>query len=207
MTTSAVQKPFRQKNRIIFLWLFAALVVAVMILGRPALSETSPIHEIFEVTGFLLVLTGVFGRLWSILYIGNKKNASLVATGPYSVTRHPLYFSSTIAVTGAGLFYGSIALAAALCVGSCAVFYYTAKREEKYLQGLFGTWYGLYAETVPLFWPDFRLFKSDKEVTFSTRALATTFRDAVFLVLLYPALELLEYLHVHNLIIGLFQLP
>lgn len=205
--TSTVQRPFRQKKRIVFLWLFAAFVVSMMILGRPALSETSPSHDLFEVSGFLLVLIGVFGRLWSILYIGNKKNASLVTTGPYSVTRNPLYFFSTIAVTGAGLFYGSIALAAVLCVGSCAVFYYTAKREEKYLQSLFGARYGLYAETVPLFWPDFRLFKSDKEVTFSTRALATTFRDAVFFVLLYPALELLEYLHVHDLIVGLFQIP
>lgn len=207
MTTSRVQKPFRQKNRIVFLWLFAATVVSLMIMGRPALGETSPIHDLLEVAGFLLVLAGVFGRLWSILYIGNKKNASLVTTGPYSMTRNPLYFFSTIAVTGTGLFYGSLALAVALCAGSCIVFYYTAKREESYLRSLFGGQYGLYAETVPLFWPDFRLFKSNEEVTFSTRALATTFRDALFFVLLYPALEMLEYLHVEEIVVALFHLP
>lgn len=207
MTTSSAHKPFRQKNRIVFLWLFAAFVVTVMILGRPVLQETSPLHDLFEVCGFLLVLTGVFGRLWSILYIGNKKNASLITSGPYSVTRNPLYFFSMIAVTGAGLFYGSLALTAVLGVGTYFVFYYTAKREENYLRSLFGSQYKVYAQTVPLFWPDFGLFKSDKEVTFSTRALATTFRDAVFFVLLYPALELLEYLHVSDLVVALFHLP
>lgn len=204
---TAVQKPFRQKNRITFLWLFAASAMIVMILCRPAISERSPIHDLFEVSGFLLVLTGVFGRLWSILYIGNKKNASLVTTGPYSVTRNPLYFFSTIAVTGAGLYYGSIALAVALCAGSCIVFYYTAKREENDLRSLFGARYGLYAETVPFFWPDVRLFKSEKEVTFSTRPLGRTFRDAIFFVMLYPALELLEYFHVNEMTVTLFHLP
>ncbi|MDI7861085.1 isoprenylcysteine carboxylmethyltransferase family protein [Rhizobiaceae bacterium n13] len=178
-----------------------------MILTQPALPENSYLHEATETVGLALVILAVFGRLWSILYIGSKKNRELVTTGPYSMTRNPLYFFSLCGLAGIGLIFGSMVLTIAILLAGAIVFYYTARREASYLKSTFGAAYEAYARRTPLIVPYPWRYQSHKEVTFSTAALAKTFLDCLPFLALYPLIELLEYVHAIGYFTPLLQLP
>jgi protein-S-isoprenylcysteine O-methyltransferase Ste14 len=149
-------------------------------------------HERIEAHGIALILIGIGGRLWSILYIGGRKSAEIVATGPYSVVRNPLYFFSTIAAAGVGAQTGSITVAVAATVLCAISFYIVALREESHLKGLFGEPYHAYLARVPRFVPNPRLFRDQAEVTFSPRVFNHTLRDGLVFLVSIPCFELIE---------------
>lgn len=206
MNSTATQ-PFDQKRRIATLWLMATGFAALIVLTQPLIPENSYWHEMIESCGLALVLVAVLGRLWSILYIGSKKNNELVTRGPYSMTRNPLYFFSITGLAGIGLIFGSLAATALLLVVGTLVFHYTARREAAFLQAKFGTSYDDYARKTPLILPRKELYESSEEVTFSVKALTRTFRDCLPFLVLYPLIELVEYLHATGALQVLVRLP
>ena len=80
-------RPFAQIKRIRLLQAGVPLIAAVLIFSRPAWNEDAAAHELIELTGAGLVLFCIFGRLWSILYVGGRKNSELIDVGPYSITQ------------------------------------------------------------------------------------------------------------------------
>jgi protein-S-isoprenylcysteine O-methyltransferase Ste14 len=200
-------QPFFQKKRLIALWMGAITFVLLTIFSRPQLAETKFVNVVFEQVGLLLILAGIFGRLWSILYVGGRKNKQLVTTGPYSMTRNPLYFSSMLSIAGVCMLFGSVFIMLLFPVIMFCVFIYTAKREAGYLQHLFGSQYDNYARNTPLFWPKFSRIQNDREVIISTSTLVSTFRDALLLIALIPLSELLDYLHGNGYLVARFVVP
>ena len=81
---------FSQRSRIHLLQAGSVLLVAVILLTQPLL--VGRVHTFIEMVGVTLAIVCIGGRLWSCLYIGSRKNRELVTTGPYSITRNPLYF-------------------------------------------------------------------------------------------------------------------
>ena len=189
-----VSQAFVQRKRLIFVRAAAVLAVVLLLLTKPALTEGSNGHETLEFLGFCLVLACVAGRLWSILYVGGKKNEELVSTGPFSMSQNPLYFFSTVGAVGIGLLYGSLVAAAVLGVASFLIFRVTARKEAEYLLGKFGPAYTAYIKTTPRFWPNPLLYRDDDQLQFSTRALKRTFHDGLYFLAIFPAIELIEYL-------------
>ena len=185
--------PVDQSKRILGLRLGALLVLPLIVLARPVL-DGSLAGIAMEQAGILLVVAGVLGRFWSILYIGGRKNAQVVMDGPYSMCRHPLYLFSTVAMTGFGLMTQSVVLALLVGGMTFAILSLTASREEAYLRSSFGSAYDDYARRVPRILPDPRLFRSPPEVTFSVRTLRTNFFDALVFLGLLPLSELLAAL-------------
>jgi protein-S-isoprenylcysteine O-methyltransferase Ste14 len=200
-------QPFFQKKRLIAVWMGAITFVLLTIFSRPQLAETKFVNVVFEQVGLLLILAGIFGRLWSILYVGGRKNKQLVTTGPYSMTRNPLYFSSMLSIAGVCMLFGSVFIMLLFPVIMFCVFIYTAKREAGYLQHLFGSQYDNYARNTPLFWPKFSRIQNDREVIISTSTLVSTFRDALLLIALIPLSELLDYLHGNGYLVARFVVP
>lgn len=189
-----VSQAFVQRKRLIFVRAAAVLAVLLLFLTKPALGEGTNGHETLEFFGFCLVLACVAGRLWSILYVGGKKNEELVSTGPFSMSQNPLYFFSTLGAVGIGLAYGSLVAAAVLGVASFLIFRVTARKEAEYLLGKFGPAYTAYIKTTPRFWPNPLLYHDDDQLQFSTRALKRTFHDGLYFLAIFPAIELIEYL-------------
>lgn len=187
--------PFDQKKRIRILQLFGIFAIASLLFSKPVWTDDEPVREILEFTGYLFVFICVFGRLWSILFVGSRKNSELVTTGPYSMTRNPLYVFSTLGVIGVGLAYGSLLVAVILGAISYLVFMITAQKEANFLSEKFKTEYKAYAAVTPMFWPDFRLYKDGGETTFSPTALFKTFRDVLVFVIMLPLIEGLEFMH------------
>lgn len=196
---------FNQKIRIALFWLLAFVFLPAIVFIQPYWSGSS-LHEALEVGGLMLVFFAILGRLWSILYIGTRKNRELVVVGPYSMTRNPLYLFSLVGVFGVGLMVGSLVLALTMTAACYAIFLYTARREATYLSNRFGPAYDDYARRTPLFLPDPFLYKGVAGATFSQRALTATFRDSLFLLALFPLIEGLEYLHANGQIPALVTL-
>ena len=102
-------------------------------------------------------LVAAFGLLVRGLASGHlRKDEELATTGPYAVTRNPLYFGS--AFLAAGFIVAGHSLWAGLIVGLYfAVFYYAVIRnEEADLRKRFGAEFEDYAARTPLFFPGFR---------------------------------------------------
>ncbi|MEC9244743.1 MAG: isoprenylcysteine carboxylmethyltransferase family protein [Pseudomonadota bacterium] len=194
MSASLSPTPFNQRRRLLVIQFLSVFALVALLLSRPAWREDRPFHEFIEMTGLALVLMCVFGRLWSILYVGNRKNAVLVTSGPYSITRNPLYLFSTIGATGIGLMFGSVVVATTMGLLSYLVFRATAAKEAVYLRNKFANQYRSYAARTPLFWPDFRLYQDIGETSFSPDALKKTFLDALYFLALFPVIEGLEYI-------------
>ena len=168
----------------------ALALSGAMLFGRSTLPDIY--HEPLELFGVMLMVTGIGGRLWSTLYIGGRKSAEVVETGPYSVTRNPLYLFNAVAAAGAGAQLGSI-MAMVGFGALCAVgFYIVVLREEEFLRARLGRPYEDYCARVPRFLPDFRLYRDQAEVTFRPRLLRNTLRDGLVVFLALPLFETIE---------------
>jgi protein-S-isoprenylcysteine O-methyltransferase Ste14 len=194
---------YQASRRLVLGLVIGLLCMLLVFTGSP---HSELMHERIEAHGLALILIGIGGRLWSILYIGGRKSAEIVATGPYSVVRNPLYFFSTIAAAGVGSQTGSITVSAAAAVLCAVAFYIVALREETHLKALFGPPYEAYLLRVPRFFPNPRLYRDQAEVTFSPRVFNHTLRDGLAFLISIPCFELIEEGQEHGLIPILFYL-
>lgn len=191
-------RPFDQSIRIGLLRLGAIILLPLLILTHPYFGGDGLIYELMEVVGTLLIIACVLGRFWSILYVGKHKNRGVVTDGPYSITRNPLYFFSTIGAFGVGLLFGKLTLALVLGIGVFAILYRTALKEQAYLTAEFGAAYADYATRVPMFLPDLRLFRTSDDVTVSAAAIRRNLLDAFVFLSAIPLAELSAALHEHT---------
>jgi len=108
------------------------------------------------------VLVGVatVGRLWCSRYISGYKNFELIISGPYSVTRNPLYFFSFLVFTGIGLSTESVTFTLGLVLAFALVYPVIIRREERFLQDKFGRAFSDYCARTPRFFPTSALFMS-----------------------------------------------
>lgn len=120
---------------------------------------------------WVLLLAGGGLRLWATMYLGGRKNDVLVAEGPYSMCRNPLYFGTFLILLSAAFFLQSVIFA----VGAVGIFlfYYfaTIPSEEVYLRQQLGTPYENYCRTVPRLFINPWLFRTSGHVTVKMRAL------------------------------------
>ncbi|HTV67470.1 MAG TPA: isoprenylcysteine carboxylmethyltransferase family protein [Rhizobiaceae bacterium] len=184
--------PVNQRLRIHAVQAAALAAAAMLLLVQPRLHGEW--HELIEMTGVGLVLVCIAGRMWSILYVGSKKNLELVTSGPYSLTRNPLYFCSMLGAAGIGLMQGSVIVALALAALTYAIFAITAAKEADYLRTVFGARYDAYAAETPMFWPKLSGYRDAPEIAFSPRALRRTFLDGLVFLAAFPAIEAIEHL-------------
>lgn len=136
-------QPVAQRTRIYIVRAGALVFGTLLLLTHPAM--VGHLHESVERASVVLVLACIVGRMWSILYVGSRKNRELVSAGPYSMSRNPLYFFSTIGAVGIGLMHGSVVVALLLGLFTYLVFLITATKEAEHLQTLFGSRYEAYA--------------------------------------------------------------
>lgn len=107
----------------------------------------------------LLALAGVGFTLWSLLYLGRSfsilpQARRLVTSGPYGVSRNPVYLGEVAGAWAAYLptlgWLGALVLAA-----NIGLLMLRVRAEERVLAGALGAEYAAYCERVPRFvpWP------------------------------------------------------
>jgi len=110
-------------------------VLAVgVILG--ALFTSSVFHgtatgEWMEMSGFVLLMFAALGRVWCALYIAGRKNLVLCKSGPYALSRNPLYFFSLVGVVGFGVALQSAIATAVLCAAFGIYYWFVIRDEER----------------------------------------------------------------------------
>jgi protein-S-isoprenylcysteine O-methyltransferase Ste14 len=192
METSTVA-PANQKRRINTLRVVMVMMLPLIVLTRPGLPLPEILIELIESTGILLVIGGVLGRFWSILYIGSRKNTMVMQDGPYSMCRHPLYLFSVLSVLGFGFMLGSVVLTILMTGLIFYVLHDIAGKEERFLRSEFGPAYEAYAARVPRILPRLGQFHTPQSVAFDVTTLRRNFFDALVFLSLIPFGEFMEY--------------
>lgn len=196
-----------QSARRLALAVLLAVVFAVLLFGQSMVPPETPLHEGLEMVGIVLIVIGIAGRLWSTLYIGGRKSALVVADGPYSITRNPLYVFSSVAAIGVGAQMGSITAAIGFGVVCAAAFHIVILREEKFLTASLGAPYQAYLAKVPRFFPKLSLYDEGEPIGFRPSALMMTLLDGLVFLVAMPLFELIDAAQESGTLPVLFHLP
>ena len=182
---------YQQRRRLAIGAVVVLLVVALLFVGSRSAGH---FHEYIEAFGLSLIVAAIIGRMWCTLYIGGRKSAEIVRSGPYSVTRNPLYVFSTIGAMGIGAQTGSLIVALGFGILCYVAFSIVIRAEEKFLEQNFGEPYRAYCRDVPRFFPKLSLYNDDATVTVKLDRLYHTFTDGLVFFVAYPFFEFIEYL-------------
>lgn len=169
-------------------------VLAIVVLPWVSSAWPQPgwINEGLEWAGLFFLVLAVLGRCACMLYLGGRKGADLVAEGPYSVCRNPLYVFSILAVFGMGLQTGSLVVGLVLAALASLIFYWIVSEEEILLRQAFGDSYVAYCKQTPKFLPKWSLWRSPQHVTVDLQGVWKTVRDALPYFLSIPVFEAIE---------------
>jgi protein-S-isoprenylcysteine O-methyltransferase Ste14 len=189
---------------VLFLMLVVGFCVLLFVSSYP---EQSEVHEFVEAVGVSLIGIAIVGRLWCTLYIGGRKSAEIVASGPYSIVRNPLYVFSAIGAAGAGAQTGSAIVALVFGVVTAVAFSVVARREEAFLREKFGATFDAYCAKVPRMMPRLPLYRDAATLTVTPRTLYTTFFDSLVFFAAMPVFEFVEHLQLEHVLPVLLRLP
>jgi protein-S-isoprenylcysteine O-methyltransferase Ste14 len=114
--------------------------------------------------GVVLVAAGLAFATWARVALGRfwtsapsiKAEHDLVRTGPYALTRHPIYTGLLLAVAATAMLRGTIAALGGLALFAVALTL-KVQEEERLLVTHFGEAYRSYQAEVPAILPGFRL--------------------------------------------------
>ena len=119
-----------------------------------ALSITQPL-SVFTGVGAGLIIIGQMVRVWAVSHIGPSSRsrtvnaAKLTYTGPYELTRNPLYIANILMFSGTGIATGNLGFAACCFLGFSVYFHLIVLFEESYLEVRLGEIYRSYRNRVP----------------------------------------------------------
>lgn len=149
-------------------------------------------HEAVEAVGLAAIITAIVGRAWCSLYIGGRKKAEIVDRGPYSLSRNPLYIFSFIGAFGIGAQTGQATIAVLFVFVAWVIFHATVRKEEAWLNDRFGAVYAAYVARTPRFWPRFKAWRDEDELTVRPAFFLLTLRDGLAFLVAIPLFEMID---------------
>ncbi len=150
---------------------------------------------IFNTIGFFLAGIGAIGRIWCSVYIAGYKTQKLVTSGPYSMTRNPLYFFSFIGAVGVGLVSETLTIPLLIAIGFALYYPPVMRAEEARLTAIHGPAYRDYCARVPLFWPQLDLLRESKNYAVNAKIIREHLVSAIWFVWAPVFFELIETIH------------
>jgi protein-S-isoprenylcysteine O-methyltransferase Ste14 len=201
-----VRTPFLQIYRINALRALGGLA-ACLITVTSAPPSLPVVQLLFEIFGTMAILIAIAGRGWSLFYIGGRKNAELVTSGPYSICRNPLYFFSLVGIAGVGAQTGSLLSMTMLLIAAYLAFDMAMRGEETYLAGRYGERFEAYAKTTPRLWPAFSLWRECEGLPLRSERAIGSLRDGIVFLGAWIAIELIRMGQASGLLPVLVVLP
>lgn len=185
------RRSFLENRRITLTILVAPLWIALLVATKARGFETAP-YKLLELAGFALVFSAVLGRVWCAIYIGGRKDRELCKTGPYSLSRNPLYFFSFLGAVGICLAARNPLLAAATGALFLGYYHMIMRAEERRLEALFAGQYRVWAQAVPRFFLSLRIPDQVAEITVNTKTFGRSLLDASWFLFAIIGVELIE---------------
>jgi protein-S-isoprenylcysteine O-methyltransferase Ste14 len=121
-------------------------------------------HDLWPVLGLALQAMSLFLFGWSVgtsgrknlgLALNDNSSKKLITDGPYAMVRHPFYTSYILYWAGGAAVAPSI-VTALFAVTLIAIYFFTARREDKFLAGLFGDEFPEWHKNTGAFFPKWR---------------------------------------------------
>lgn len=138
--------------------IYAAAVLAGVLCAwlLPLSWIPAPLSEILFAIGWLVAIAGLVLDIRAIVELRRAKttvmphrgSAHLVTTGPYALSRNPIYLGNTLLMFGAALIFGTVWLILFGIVAAFATQKLAIAREEQHLSIRFGKRYRDYARRV-----------------------------------------------------------
>ncbi|HXF65527.1 MAG TPA: isoprenylcysteine carboxylmethyltransferase family protein [Burkholderiales bacterium] len=193
-------------RRLLVSRIFAAAFFFV-VLATGSAHEGSIVSITLFLAGLVLVGIATVGRLWCSLYVSGYKDSQLITTGPYSISRNPLYFFSLLGFAGIGFatetFTMGIALTSIVLIGYLPVI----EREERSLRARFGPAYDEYCARTPRLFPDLAKLSEPDAYTVNPKLFRRTMGDVVWFIWFVGIIEFVEALHEYHFFEPLIRLP
>lgn len=167
---------------------------AALLVTASAWEVHPPWNGLLFLAGCVLIGVASIGRLWCSLYICGRKTKELVTSGPYSVTRNPLYFFSAIGAIGVGLGTETLTVPAVLILLFALSYPSVILAEERKLLALHGHAYDTYFAGTPRFFPRLAIPAEPDVYAVDPRRFRRALFDALWFVWLMGVLELGEAL-------------
>lgn len=142
------------RNRIAIGWVIA---LATLYVSSPNMRSL--------LMGLPLALAGLVVRGLAAGTI--RKGNELATTGPYGLTRNPLYLGSSLLAAGFGIMSGSLAGAAFLLAASAIIYPIVIRSEERHLHQKYGRQFEDFRRRVPCFLPHRVSLRALDSVSFS----------------------------------------
>jgi protein-S-isoprenylcysteine O-methyltransferase Ste14 len=198
-------------KRLLLTRLLFVPVAFLVLVSHHVYVENSIWDGLLSMSGLVLLLAAMGGRIWASAHLVGNKNRVLITGGPYAFVRNPLYGFSLLGFVGAGLAFESVALAALFGLIFLVGHLPAVHREEAHLAELFGQDYEAYKERVPRLFPRIRGGGAPRArqqtLDLDTRRFRKALRDCLAIPLVFVFAELLEWAKLSGILPVLLELP
>lgn len=171
--------------------LVAAIIGLIAVSGSHWDQRNAMMGDGLMALGLALIGLATVGRLWCNLYIVGYKNQTLLTTGPYSISRNPLYFFSALGGIGVGLATETLFFGALIALVFALTYPGVIRTEERRLAQLHGSRWTEYVRTVPRFFPRFAQLVEPADYMVHPRLFRRHLLDALWFVWAAGLMELL----------------
>ena len=182
---------FINHHRKLLFRLMAIGLVAYLCLVPNPLELSNMIVVSCQFVGVILIFAGILGRILATISIGGHKDNKIMKTELYSICRNPLYFASFLMAIGVGFLSGRMDFLMLVIASYLAIFYPMMLNEAKYLKDNFED-FAAYESSVPLFFPNFKLWEERNRININFKLVKRTVLDASLGLLVIPIMVLVR---------------
>lgn len=156
-----LKSPRTESRRARYDWLILSGLAVAVLHFAPHLTNFSLFHIFWlEIVGAFLLIAATFYTLWARWVLGTmwashavvREGHRLVTTGPYKITRHPIYSGLLGMILGSALSLGQ-GMAVLSFVAVLLFFLIRIRHEEQLMIMTFGDQYAEYQKRVPALIP------------------------------------------------------
>lgn len=173
----------------------AAFLLVASLFVHPYWKNDDPTYIYVKVAGLFFIFVCVAGRCWATMYIGGRKNAHLITSGPYSVSRNPLYMFSVVGAFGVGLLSSSFTIGVLFAMATYFLFDVVIRSEERLLQECFPEEFAAYAAATPRWWPRLSRWRESPRIETRPPLVMRTARDGLAFLIPWPIYEVAGEMH------------
>ncbi len=126
---------------------------SIALCSRPRITINGTLEQFIDIAGYLLIVSGIGIRLWSISTIASRKSVQLVTNGPYSLCRNPLYIGTLLISFGFLCLVQNLTMATLTLPIILLYIFGVVPAEEKVLRSIHGHAFDSYCKSTSRWFP------------------------------------------------------